>query len=747
MRNPYRKTGLLIRYAMIILLMVVLTVSSIMFSNVIIDRDYAQEAEAKIDLIATYIESRLPDYQDADHYIEETISKMLTAAANVVLSDQAAIDDQYLFDLAESFGLHSAIWTDLDGTSIYANRPELVGLTLDEGHPVYPFFLSDETVLIEEIRMSQVSTDYVKIGNFKSAQGHLLQLSIVAFSHEAMLDLLSVQSVIDDIMETKNVLFSRFVDPDGFVIAHSDPSYMYRYVSEAQVIRAIQDQMPMTIASHTGIEDVRTYLISRPIEGPDGAFIGVLNIGFDPEFVTPLQADAKWLSIIGGILLTLILFVNIHLGMRTRARVWEAAYIDNETKLANMKAFDIRMDRHNRQNEAIGAILIDVDHFQMITGLHGDHVGVMIMKALSTRLETLFPSLNIYRYHHSGLLVLIDGDTDINHILMSIRVLVTPEFKLDDQTFMIRVTNVVLPADVSLDKETIRMRLASTMIEAKAHHRGHDLVYDETMVDRGTYDNLIEKTLKDALKDLEHQGVTVVFQPQVELKTKKLIGFEALARLKDQNGHSISPLDFIRVAEDRGLIRDFDRIVLLECIRFNKIIRDQGLTPVPISINVSMAELTQYGFASETINVLKHHGIPGSEIVLEVSEGSLQAFFGNWSELFTTLREHDIKIAIDDFGSGYQSINDLSSTGIDFVKLDRSFVTSLNNDANKMVIGRAIIEIARSLGAKVIAEGVETEQERMNLNAIDCCYAQGYLFSRPLSKEDALQYLKKDLMM
>jgi EAL domain-containing protein (putative c-di-GMP-specific phosphodiesterase class I)/GGDEF domain-containing protein len=742
MKNPYGKTGLAIRYTLISVLMAGLTFLAVILADRLIEMDYEEEALTKIDLVSTYIESRIPDYLDAGAYVEETLGRMLLAAGTGFLDSGDPVTTETLEGLVSAYGLLSALWTNPEGEVILSSDPALLGLSIGQGHPLYPFLTGDETVLIEEVRQSQATRQYVKNGNFKTPEGNILQLSVRVDVEETILGLLSLESVVLDIMETGNVLFARFIDPDGYVIAHNDPAYLGFFAGEIHE-SPTADDAPRSITGYKGIEGITVHLVSTPVVLDDGTFIGVLNIGFDPAFVLPAISSSRTIAITAGAMLYIILMIAFHLHLKARATVWDAAYVETRSGLPSMNAFDRSVEKTLKRHGEAGALLSVVDRYDLINGLNGPEVAGAIIKTLASRIADLATGAICHDRYPDGLAVILKDEEDATRLADAVTRATAREIDVFGQVFMVTVTTAIVSPSSDNTPHVLRTRLSSTIDEAGTRAKGHILYHDHAMVEAKTKDNAIERALKDAIKDPASGRLSVVFQPQISLKNGDVIGFETLARLSDPAIGPVSPVDFIRIAEERGMIRDLDRLVLLEAIRFHHAMKNASLVPKPLSLNVSMSELIQYGFAEEFKTVLSAHGIGGGSVVLELSEKRFLDPRSDFTDILARLRSSGVKIAVDDFGTGYQSLDALSGIGIDYVKLDRTFVQALVRDPARVTIGRAIIAISRSLGAQVIAEGVETTKEKKALMDIGCCNAQGYLFARPLSQADALDYLSR----
>lgn len=232
---------------------------------------------------------------------------------------------------------------------------------------------------------------------------------------------------------------------------------------------------------------------------------------------------------------------------------------------------------------------------------------------------------------------------------------------------------------------------------------------------------------------LENESLEVYYQAQVNLKTGKIIGAEALLRWNHPELGFISPDEFIPIAEKHGLINNITEWVLHKaCLQAKKWSIVAG-TPLRISVNISPYQLRYPNLASRIRHVLKEVDFDPNLLTLELVETTLITDFKKATQIMLELKKMGISIALDDFGTGYASLNYLQQLPFDSVKIDKSFITSVNDDERTMVIVKGMIAIAKALNLKIIAEGIETQKDLDFLLQESCNFAQGYLFSRPLT--------------
>jgi EAL domain-containing protein (putative c-di-GMP-specific phosphodiesterase class I) len=244
---------------------------------------------------------------------------------------------------------------------------------------------------------------------------------------------------------------------------------------------------------------------------------------------------------------------------------------------------------------------------------------------------------------------------------------------------------------------------------------------------------LIEQRLRVALRAGD---LSLAYQAKINLNDGSLAGFEALARWNDSQLGVVSPIEFIAVAEECGLIDELGTWVLHEACSTYQNLREQGIDLGQLSVNVSMRQLRDDRFVNEVRDALMRHAMCAETLEIEVTESTLAGNHREVSGLLESLRRTGVRIAIDDFGTGYSSMSVLAELPTDALKIDRSFVMESASQSSSRSVVEAIISMAHVLGKVTVAEGVETIDQVRTLRQLGCDFAQGYFFAKPVPAED-----------
>ena len=279
------------------------------------------------------------------------------------------------------------------------------------------------------------------------------------------------------------------------------------------------------------------------------------------------------------------------------------------------------------------------------------------------------------------------------------------------------------------DAETLIKNADIAMYQAKENGRQNYQFFKPIMNERAVQRQSIEEILRRAL---ERQEFALHYQPKIDLTTGAITGAEALIRWTHPTRGSISPADFIPVAEDCGLILPIGAWVLRQACGQARAWADAGLPAIAIAVNVSAIEFRDPNFLEGLFSILDETGLDPRYLELELTESVLMKRAESAASILATLRERGVQVAIDDFGTGYSSLSYLRKFPVDALKIDQSFVRQIGAAGEDASIVTAVIAMAQSLKLRVVAEGVETQEAAAFLRALHCDEAQGYYFSRPV---------------
>jgi len=426
---------------------------------------------------------------------------------------------------------------------------------------------------------------------------------------------------------------------------------------------------------------------------------------------------------------------------------------DTLTGLPNRNLLQDRLTQSikkaSRDHKVLGVMFVDVDKFKSVNDSLGHDAGDMLLKTIAGRMQSSVRETDtVARLSGDEFIVLLDGCKDVSDIFIAIKKLVAAfqePFFLGDESF--KITMSIGVSVYPNDGETASKLLKNAdiaMYKAKSKGRNRYVFFDQEM-NQETNEHLeVEKSLQKALANNEF---VVFYQPQVNLQTEQIVGFEALIRWNHPTRGLTAPGYFIHVAEESELIVEIGNWVITEVMRQLKVWYDRGLNPGKIAINIAGKQLESTGLVAFMIQSLRENGCKPEWIEMEIVERFIMKDTSKSIALLKRFRELGVDISIDDFGTGHSSLAYLKQLPITKLKIDQSFVQNLEESGADRAIARTIIELGRGLGLKVLAEGVETKGQKEFIYSSGCELMQGYLFSKPIPAHDVELLLQNQAHM
>lgn len=420
------------------------------------------------------------------------------------------------------------------------------------------------------------------------------------------------------------------------------------------------------------------------------------------------------------------------------------AYHDQLTGLNNRARFieDIEELVGNNHDHKMTLLLIDLDRFKLINDTMGHYVGDIILKKTANRLiDSLPESASIYRLGGDEFVVILPHAKKETSTAVAETILRNFENAFLVYEYEINLTpsiGISLFPENGLSSEELLKSADAAMYLSKVSGKNNFSFYNTELNNIMTRKMNIEIELKKAL---EKEQLSLVYQPKVDLKTRQTIGMEALLRWEHPELGSVSPVEFIPVAEETGQIIQIGEWVLREACKQNQLWQEKGLPPLCISVNVSVLQFQHGDFLKTVISALEESNMRAQYLELEITESIMQNIKES-IEILGSLRKLGIKTSMDDFGTGYSSLHILQSLPIDTIKIDKSFIDDIRN-TNRQSMVKTIIDLGLNLNLNVVAEGIEHEHQIDALIESNCLIGQGYLFSKPVNPKEFEELLKK----
>jgi diguanylate cyclase (GGDEF)-like protein/PAS domain S-box-containing protein len=443
--------------------------------------------------------------------------------------------------------------------------------------------------------------------------------------------------------------------------------------------------------------------------------------------------------------------------------ITQAKVSDPLTGLPNRLLFIDRLNRlikysKRRKNHSFAVVFLDLDGFKMINDSMGHMVGDQLLVGVAERLERclratdtlarLRDTYTVARLGGDEFTVLLDDLKDPNDAKIAADRLMKalkPPFLLAGKEVYTSVSIGIAQSNPVYEGPDEMLRDADTaMYHAKSLGKGRYEVFDAKMRANVMARLQLETDLRHALERGEFRNF---YQPIVNLASGEIAGFEALLRWQHPTRGLLGPIEFIGVVEETGLIREVGWWNLSEACR--QISEWRAAAPANrdliISVNLSAKQFLQPNLVADIANLLREINLPPEALKLEITESTVMKDPAGAVEMLQEIKSLGVRLAIDDFGTGYSSLSYLHRFPLDTLKIDRSFISSMDDDGDGMEIARTILPMAKNLRLDVVAEGVETIEQFELLKKFNCAYGQGYYFSRPLSAEGTTALLNGDL--
>lgn len=451
---------------------------------------------------------------------------------------------------------------------------------------------------------------------------------------------------------------------------------------------------------------------------------------------------------LGGAFGAIVVFRDITERKKSEQHLVSLMSTDQLTGLENWSEFRKHLgsvlEHNNKHDTPVSVLLLDLDDFRDINDSLGHDTGDQILAKIAYRLCSNFPDdVLITRLGGDEFALLVDGSVNKSRpddLAQQILVLMQKPFDvLGNQLFLTASVGIVTSEETSNSAEDMIRAADMAVYKAKEQDKGGYAFFSADMqreiIERMRMTNSLRK-------GIQNDELLPYFQPIIDVQTEEIIGAEALIRWHAKN-ETIIPDNFIGVAESSGLISNVGDLVLESvCSQVNE--WRQLAELLTVSINVSARQLRNPDFPNHFFDIVNKHGIDPAVLSLELTESTLMVKPESSIKMFKQFQEMNVEIAIDDFGTGFSSLSYLTRLSANILKIDRSFVSKIGEDTATESIILTIIGMAKSLSMKVIAEGVETEQQKRFLINHGCDMLQGYMFAKPMPAEEFTQMLRNN---
>ncbi len=480
----------------------------------------------------------------------------------------------------------------------------------------------------------------------------------------------------------------------------------------------------------------------------------ILNkwIGFDLK--QDFDYTLVWqISAAGLVVFIYIIYWNLLLKRKVKERTRQLehqAHYDPLTKLPNrvlaLDRLSLMINEAYRKNNKVALLFLDLDDFKKINDTMGHSAGDHILIDAAERLRKTIRSCDTVARLGGDEFIILLGDLKQSNSIKQIAETLIDKFRsafiYEDRELLLTASLgiAIYPDDGKTPSDLLR-NADSAMYHSKRQGRNTYNYFNQSMNDEVTRRLLLEEYMSGALDNNEF---SVLYQPKVEIDSLKIIGAEALLRWHNPLLGEISPVEFIPVAEQNGMIIPIGQFVLSTALQVSKHWRQKFRQPLVMAVNMSPRQFRDPALVEVFSSIIKQSGAPENALELEITEGVLMSGHSIVDDALNDLKHLGISLAMDDFGTGYSSLSYLRKFPFDVLKIDHEFIKDITIDKSDLELVHATIDMAKALGLKVVAEGVETIEQLELLRARGCELAQGYLFSKPLTEQQFFEKLQDE---
>lgn len=696
--------------------------------------------------IARGISIDLSHTGEAVNTINKLLENKLKDSLNAADMNRENYSDELLTELANTFDLDEIYAYNSEGIIEYSNSGKYIGWKAYEDHPVYDFMSGDEKMLIEDIRRDSESELYYKYGYIKHSDGYFIQIGILAEKIHDLLESFRLQNILEEIIVDSSIVQLYALNRDYLITSSTNQESIGLQVKDELIISDLNNgKIYDRVNTSTGVD---LYEIYVPLEYETDKIIA-FGIWYSLDEMIPVIRKNILIGIAGLITVYISLIYTIFASYKKNKELVQLAYYDNLTSLLNTESLKIHLGGDlitNKNNKAI--LLIKCYNLNLKNITYGYEFGDKVLKELGSRIKTLEDrNIQLFKFKGDKFVLYIkdyDKKEDLLAIITEIKELLNHPFIVNNNSEHIAIKIGVVEYKVT-DKSLDQLLKAATIAQNNVDSTNSKdySFFNEDMELAIQREEIIAKEIIAAVNEKDDTSkIYLLYQPIMDSRTKKIDGFEALARMNSEQFGFVSPAEFIDIAERTQLIIPLSNLILkMACTFIANLLTD--FNDIRVAVNISTIHILQEDFVNTVLNLIKETGINGSNLQLEITESVMIDNFEIVNEKLKELRSVGIQISLDDFGTGYSSFYRLIELNFDILKIDQYFINKINNTNKDSLITRDIISIAHRLGLKTVAEGVESEIQKDYLLEYDCDKFQGYLFSKPVPEEEAVMLLKK----
>ena len=723
----------------IIAIAVLFTVFGLFVIGSISDLYYEHMKEDAYEVSVAYSQNIIKS-SHAYEVIEGLLEEKLMVAGGSVASSEQNFTHQGLSEIANLLKVSDIYIYNDNKTIISSSNNQYIGWQPESNHPVNLFIESNTESYVEEIRADTESGEHYMYGYHRLPGGGIVQVGIKADTIMSVLEAFEIETLISEMLISNEMRRISILDNDNIIRYSTEEGLINREIVESSIIGSIESDEIVGTESILLEEDV--YEIYVPIYVHSDK-VGTLVVSQSME---QTRAASSQIRIIGGMVILIVyalLGYTIRETLKKNRELTKVAYFDNTTGLLNHQYLTLVIENAIKENRSGALFRIKSTGLKVINMTYGPSYGDDVLYEVVTRLKDLQNDNKVlYRYTADEMFFFLDGfDTknEIESLAKEIELTYSSPFIINgvEQYVSSHIGIVDIKGCISTD-QVFKDSLIALGFNEDTEKSSH-VMFDKSMLSKIEREDIIERELRKYINQ-NSERLFIVAQPIIDLKNKRISGFEILTRMNSETFGQVSPIEFIDVAERRHVIVPLSYYILDKACKFAKSLYDKGYDYLRVGINISGIHILRDDFVLKIFEVIKNNNVSRKMINLEITESILLDKYDVVNGKLAELQDQGITISLDDFGTGYSSLARLKSLSINKVKIDKEFIDGIENGE---FLVEKIISLIHSFGYKVVAEGVESNKQLIYLENHDCDLIQGYVFSKPVLPKDAIELLKE----
>lgn len=700
--------------------------------------------ESTVTIADSYADALL-NSKEASAIVTHLLDEKILVASKAVLLLDDTISNLSLIDLAERFQVDQINLYNAQGEIIYSSEKQYIGWQAYEGHPVNDFIKSNKDTLVEDIRQDTENKKFYKYGYVKRRDNTFVQIGVLAENIHSFTSKLEIQQIIEKIITKDDIKQVFFIDQNFKIIASTTPEQDGILIENPSIRDSIENmQTDVERRTINGEEQLNSY---APVFY-NNEWLGTLFFVWDADLYESDIQNIIFYGVFELLLLMLVIGAILNFAYKKNQSNIKIAYYDTLTELPNAAYLDEYLSEVVKKckKQKVAILLINCTNFKTLNITYGFKYGDMILKQIANSVKNEIPSDNMFFRFNADRFVLVVEDYKDQEALLSLAQKLIDVFRNPfDGGIRHEYVNVeiavfeVQSCNIKVDKILQDATLALNNINSSFHEQ--IIFFDQNMEVDVRKKDIIETTIRAIISGEDKKSFHLEYQPKLDMKANRIMGFEALARMNIDSLGFISPPEFIELAEKRSIIYELGNHIMKEAFGFISALKNNGYEDLTVAVNLSAIQLLRDEFIDDVNELIKEAGIQPSMLEFEITESILLDNFEIINNKLNDIKKLGIAIALDDFGTGYSSFARLRELKVDTVKIDQYFISKISELDNRDLLTADIISMSHKLGLHVVAEGVEKREHKEYLDEYQCDILQGYLISKPLKYDKALEFL------